>query len=219
MQEGEDEPKPQQEASKQQRVYIHSEAKKYTEEQIRDTKCSKYEAELTGLHNGFSKSGYLKDLGKVHIKFGRLKQKHKDVSHLYEVVITDKSGPRKGQRYVTSLTFTRKVTHEQKCRASGAYVIRTTHLDWSVEQVARMYWRLTEIESAFHAMKSDLGLHPLYHRKKDRIESHMFLTILAYPVSHLIRFQLKQAGHHHSWDTIPNGTQPDAAGHHKPAQK
>ena len=41
-----------------------------------------------------------------------------------------------------------------------------------------------------------------YHRKNDRIESHMFLTILAYHISHLIRFQLKQAGHHHSWDTI-----------------
>ena len=161
VQEGEDEPNPQQEAPKEQRVYIHSEAKQYTEEQIRDTKCSKYEAELTELHNGFSKSGYLKDLGKVHIKLGRLKQKHKDVSHLYEVVITDKPGPRKGQRYATSLTFTRKVAHEQKCRASGGYVIRTTHLDWSVEQVARMYWRLTEIESAFRAMKSDLGLHPL----------------------------------------------------------
>ena len=74
------------------------------------------------------------------------------------------------------------------------------HLDWSVEQVARMYWRLTEIESAFRTMKS--GLHPLYHRKNDRIESHVFLTILAYHISHLIRFQLKQAGHHHSWDAI-----------------
>ncbi len=30
----------------------------------------------------------------------------------------------------------------------------------------------------------------------------MFLTILAYHISHLIRVQLKQAGHHHSWDTI-----------------
>ena len=202
MQEGEDEPNPQQEAPKQQRVYTHREAKQYTEVQIRDTKYSKYEAELTGLHNGLSKSGYLKDLEKVHIKFGRLKQKHKDVSHLYEVFITDKPGPRKGQRYAASLIFTRKATHEQKCRASGGYVIRTTHLDWSVEQVARMYWRLTEIESAFRAMKSDLGLHPLYHRKNDRIESHMFFTILAYHISHLIRFQFKQAEHHHSWDTI-----------------
>ncbi len=197
----------QQQAPKEQRVYVHSEAKQYTEEQIQDTKCAKYEAALTNLHEDISMSGCLKELEKVYIQLGRLQEEHKNVSHLYEVMVTDKPGHRKGQRYAESLTFTRKVVHQLKCSVSsmsgyGGYVIRTARLDWTMEQVTRMYWRLTEIECVFRAMQSDLGLHPLYHRKNDRIDSHMFLTILAYHISHLIRFQLKQAGHHHSWDTI-----------------
>ena len=51
-------------------------------------------------------------------------------------------------------------------------------------------------------MKSDLGLRPIYHSKDERIEGHLFITVLAYHVSHLMRTKLKANHIHERWDTI-----------------
>ncbi len=94
--------------------------------------------------------------------------------------------------------------HEDRLLEAGGYVLRTSRTDWSVQEVARTYWRLTEIENTFRVMKSDLGLRPVYHSNDDRIVGHLFITVLAYHVAHLVRTKLKNAGIHNSWDTIRN---------------
>ena len=53
-------------------------------------------------------------------------------------------------------------------------------------------------------MKSDLGLRPIYHSNDERIEGHLFITVLAYHVAQLVRTKLKKAGIHDSWNTIRN---------------
>ena len=53
-------------------------------------------------------------------------------------------------------------------------------------------------------MKTDLGLRPVCHHKKDRITGHLFLTLLAYHLVHTLRYQLKQRDIHLSWDSIRN---------------
>ena len=84
----------------------------------------------------------------------------------------------------------------------GDYVIRTSHTDWNCKTVAQIYWRLDEIEQTFRTMKSDLGLRPIYHRKKLWIEAHLFLCILAFHTAHLIRSKLGDHQIHSSWGTI-----------------
>ena len=135
------------------RIYVHSEAKQATEDQILETKCEKFLEALTKLHAGLSKPGYLKNYHKVLVKVGRLREKFKQVSHLYEVTVT----PKKGTKFAASVTVTRLASHTRRTLASGGYVLRTSHTGWSVETIARTYWRLTEIESTFRVMKSDLG--------------------------------------------------------------
>ena len=51
-------------------------------------------------------------------------------------------------------------------------------------------------------MKSDLGVRPIYHRKKVRIEAHLFLSILAFHVTHLIRCKLRAHHIYSSWGTL-----------------
>ncbi len=181
-------------------VYVHSAARQATEEQILASKCTKYEEALTKLHEGLSKPNCLKTYEKVVRKAGRLQEKHKKVSHLYEVEITKKEETNHAER----VTFTQREVHRDRWSAAGGYVLRHSHVDWSLEKVARTYWRLTEIENTFRAMKSDLGLRPLYHSNDERIEGHLFITVLAYHVAHLVRSKLKKAGIHASWDTIRN---------------
>ncbi len=180
------------------RVYVHSEAKQATEDQILETKCEKFLEALTKLHAGLSKPGCLKNYHKVLVKVGRLREKFKQVSHLYEVTVT----PKKGTKFAASITVTRQASHTRRTLASGGYVLRTSHTGWSVETIARTYWRLTEIERTFRVMKSDLGLRPIYHSKDERIEGHLFITVLAYHAAHLVRTKLKRHNIHDSWHTL-----------------
>ncbi|MCY4158888.1 MAG: hypothetical protein OXE92_09905 [Bacteroidetes bacterium] len=39
--------------------------------------------------------------------------------------------------------------------------------------------------------KSNLGLQPIYHRKDQRIEGRLFIMVLAYHTTHLVRALLK----------------------------
>ncbi len=48
-----------------------------------------------------------------------------------------------------------------------------------MEQIARLYWKLTEIESAFRSMKSDLSMRPIDHNKDAHMEAYLFLSVLA----------------------------------------
>ncbi len=40
--------------------------------------------------------------------------------------------------------------------------------------------QLTQIESVFRSLKTDLGIRPIYHQKEDRIDAHIFIAFLAY---------------------------------------
>ena len=60
----------------------------------------------------------------------------------------------------------------------------------------------SRIERTFRSLKSELGLRPIYHQKDDRIEAHLFLSVLAYYGVHVIRTKLKEAHIDDSWDTI-----------------
>ena len=179
-------------------IYVHSEAKQAKEDEILATKCTEFEEELTKLHEGLSKPYFLKTYALVERKVGRLKNEYDPVSHLYDITVT----PKQKSKHAEAVTFTKRDAHEARMQASGGYVIRTSHIDWSIQKTLQMYWRLTEIESVFRAMKTDLGLRPIYHSKDVQIASHLFITVLAYYVAYLIRCQLKKDGVHANWNTI-----------------
>ena len=63
---------------------------------------------------------------------------------------------------------------------------------------------LNQIESAFKSMKSFLGLRPNFHQKESRVDKHMFISVLAYHILHIIEYRLRQKGDCRSWATIGN---------------
>jgi hypothetical protein len=63
---------------------------------------------------------------------------------------------------------------------------------------------LTDLEAVFRSLKSELGLRPVHHQIADRVSGHLFITVLAYHLVHLIRWRLKQEGIHDSWTTLRN---------------
>ncbi len=53
-------------------------------------------------------------------------------------------------------------------------------------------------------MKSSLGLRPNFHQIEGRVDTHMFISVLAYHLLHIIEYRLRQKGDHRSWHTIRN---------------
>ncbi len=61
---------------------------------------------------------------------------------------------------------------------------------------------LTELESVFRSLKTDLGLRPVFHQVDRRVEGHLFISVLAYHFVHTLRLQLKAQGINDSWNTL-----------------
>ena len=63
--------------------------------------------------------------------------------------------------------------------AQGAYMLRTNHTSEDPEELWKWYIQLTQAESAFRTMKSDLVLRPVFHRKEHRVDAHILVCFLA----------------------------------------
>ncbi len=68
---------------------------------------------------------------------------------------------------------------------------------------------LTDLESVFRAIKTDLGLRPVscvlcpvFHQVERRAEGHLLISVLAYHFVHMLRTQLKSKGIDDSWATL-----------------
>ena len=116
--------------------------------------------------------------------------------------------PRAGRYYLVDrkegvLEWTLKV--EQRARAEeldGAYFLRTSRKDMGPEEIWRTYIVLTRIESAFRDLKGTLDMRPVYHQKEIRVETHVFLAVLAFHLQAVIERTLKEAGDHTSWEIL-----------------
>jgi len=86
----------------------------------------------------------------------------------------------------------------------GSYMLRTDRIDMSDDDIWRTYSLLTRCENAFRNMKSPLRERPIFHQLKKRVETHIFLCILAYHLLVAIEKTLLDQGIHISWGTIKN---------------
>ncbi|MCY4232223.1 MAG: transposase [Bacteroidetes bacterium] len=140
----------------------------------------------------------MKNFDLIKQKVGRLKGDFNKVSRLYDIKVSLKEET----DHAESVIYHRTQRYDERQAFIGGYVIRTSLTDWELQTTVQHYHRLTEIESTFRVMKSDLGLRPIYHQDDDRIEGQMFITIMAYHTAHLVRTLLKQNHIHYSWKTI-----------------
>lgn len=62
----------------------------------------------------------------------------------------------------------------------GHYLLRSNLVGEDPAVLWERYIQLAQIEAAFKAMKSELGIRPLYHQLGHRIEAHILVAFLAY---------------------------------------
>ncbi len=84
----------------------------------------------------------------------------------------------------------------------GCYVLRTDRDDLHEVELWNLYMVLTKAEDGFRMLKSNLGIRPNFHRNENRVDAHVFITVLAYHLLHFIMFKFRSRDDHRSWPTI-----------------
>jgi hypothetical protein len=84
----------------------------------------------------------------------------------------------------------------------GVDCLCTSLVDLDDATLWRTYTMLTDLESVFRSIKTDLGLRPVFHQIDRRVEGHLFISVLAYHFVHMMHTQLKGQGIDDSWSTL-----------------
>lgn len=180
------------------RLACWSEQRAAKDEGINQRFRDKFEEELTKISEGLHKPRTTKKRDPLNQRIGRLKEKCKRVSAHYQIEL--KTNEATG--HVTDLTWQYQPQPASKQTHPGVYKLRTTLTDWDDETLWRTYTMLTDLESVFRSLKSELGLRPVYHHKEERCDGHLFITTLAYQAVQVIRRKLKENGINESWATL-----------------
>ena len=182
-------------------LYCHSPAREEKDRAIDTAKASGLEATLVKLQAGLNKpkgKASTQDVGTFMQRLGRVKQRYARATQHYEITVTtDPEG-----KCVTAITWVKRIKPGSAAAHPGVYCLRTTLLDQDNATLWRTYIMLTELESVFRSLKTDLGLRPVFHRIDRRVEGHLFISVLAYHFVHTLRLQLKAQGVNDSWNTL-----------------
>lgn len=182
------------------RLYCHSEKRESKDSAIRSQFALRFETSLQTLHDGLTKKGTTRRYDKIIERIGRMKEKYARVAQDYNIEV--KADDEKLN--AIAIQWSRNNAAEQKDNNAGVYCLRTDIDTLSEQEIWNTYIMLTEVESSFKSMKSELGMRPVYHQKEERVTAHLFITLLAYHVVHTLRVQLKEKGFHLSWESIRN---------------
>lgn len=101
--------------------------------------------------------------------------------------------PKQG-RAITREGFTFRLDKKKLAAAElrdGHYLLRTNLTAEDPAVLWDRYIQLTQIETAFKCLKSELGLRPLYHQLEHRVEAHILVAFLAYCLMVTLRYRLQ----------------------------
>lgn len=170
-----------------------SEGRTQKDRAIRQKQQGRLELELQKLQRRVKK-GRLRDSAKIHQAIGRLKERYSRVARYYQISYVAQEAALLWQEDLSA-----------KARAQeldGTYLLKSSRLDLGHEEMWRTYILLTRVESAFRGMKSPLMERPIFHHLERRVETHIFLCVLAYHLLVCIERAFLDAGIHTSWATL-----------------
>ena len=179
-------------------LYCHSPAREHKDRAIDDTKAAGFEAVLLKLQAGLTKPRGTKDVATIMERLGRAKQRYSRAAQHYQVELaTDANGTQ-----VSAITWAKRVKPGSAAMHPGVYCLRTTLVEQDNATLWRTYMMLTNLESVFRSLKTDLGMRPVFHQIDRRVEGHLFISVLAYHFVQMLRLQLKARGIDDSWQTL-----------------
>jgi transposase len=174
----------------QQLILCRSQQRRHKEVAMISNAEARFLTDANALHERIKK-GQIKQPHLIDQKIGRLQKQHPRAARFYTL-----------ERDGTGLNIRRNDEKmEEALSLCGSYVLKT---DQSIDPVTlwELYMSLLKAESGFRLLKSSLGLRPNHHQLEDRVDGHIFISVLAYHLLNWIRQKLEQSGDPREWNTI-----------------
>lgn len=178
-------------------LFCHSTGREEKEMAIKNHHQVRFEEELKAVEAGLNNKGCTKNYKKVIEKIGRLKERYSKVSRFYKIDVVKEENGENADKIISICNSESMVD-----TYSGHYCLKSWGLDWKAERLWKTYMMLTKVEDGFRALKSDLGMRPIFHQKEDRIDGHLFITLLAYHILQSVLYQLDLKNVHLRWQTL-----------------
>ena len=177
---------------------INSPAKAVKESSMNRQWRERFEQELTKARDALGRKGGKKTYEKVIERVGRAIQKYPSIAKYYVIdYYRDESNPKN----MADIQW-RIAVPENVDRQSGIYFLRTNVESLDEKSTWDYYNLIREIECTNRQLKTDLNLRPIYHKKDDCSDAHLFLGLLSYWIVNAIRYKLKQTGENSFWTEI-----------------
>jgi transposase len=139
-------------------------------------------------------NGRLKRAITIGEAIGRLKERYPRVARYHTITYDPTTGK-----------LSHKPNAEKQAKAElldGGYLLRTDRTDLKAREAWLMYMTLTRAENAIRMIKSPLAERPIFHHLEHRVDTHIFLCVLAYHLLVSIETTLLNQGVHTSWATV-----------------
>ena len=101
--------------------------------------------------------------------------------------------PKQGEE-VTRRSFAFALDKDKLKKAAlrdGHYLLRSNLVGEDPAVLWERYVQLTQIEATFKALKSELGIRPIYHQLEHRVEAHILVAFLAYCLTVTLKQRLQ----------------------------
>ena len=101
--------------------------------------------------------------------------------------------PKQGEE-VTRQSFAFALDKDKLKKAAlrdGHYLLRSNLVGEDPAVLWERYVQLTQIEATFKALKSELGIRPIYHQLEHRVEAHILVAFLAYCLTVTLKQRLQ----------------------------
>jgi transposase len=174
-------------------VLCTSEERVEKDRAIRQKQEGRFLADLDRLQKRIEKGRLKRELA-IGEAIGRLKERYPRVAR-YHTISYDP----------TARKLKYEPNAEKKAKAElldGGYLLRTDRMDLSAREAWLMYMTLTRAENAFRMIKTPLAERPIFHHLEHRVDTHIFLCVLAYHLLVAIETTLLSQGVHTSWATV-----------------
>jgi transposase len=174
-------------------ILCRSDGRTEKDRAIREKHEARFLTDLRKLHARVAK-GRLRAVSTIHEALGRLKERYPRVARYYALAYDP---------VTRAVTWIEEADKKAKAvQLDGAYLLKTDRQDLPDPEIWHLYMMLTRVEAAFRALKSPLLERPIFHHKEDRVQTHIFLCVLAYHLLVAIEKRCLDQGVHTSWATL-----------------
>ncbi len=123
----------------------------------------------------------LRGRDKIAVRVDRVLRRRKVAKHFTTEITDDSIGYARDPDSIAA-----------EAQLDGIYVLRTSVASGDLDSghVVSSYKALAQVERAFRAFNTDLGIRPIRHRTEDRVRAHVFLRMLSYSLTWHMQAQL-----------------------------